>query len=67
MDSLVEAYLVYLNHNNGELQSIPPLPDDPSGVVEIEAVDVFCKCCIFLQRVATNCMSSLPPDAISVI
>jgi len=47
MTLLVEAYLTYLNNDDGELRSCPPLPDDPAGVVDIEIIDVFCMYCFF--------------------
>jgi hypothetical protein len=42
MDRLVDTYLQYQMHDDGELRCQPPPPDNPSGQLEIEVVDVFC-------------------------
>ena len=43
MDQLVDAYLHYVAHTDGEGGSQPPPPEDQSSAFEMEVVDVFCE------------------------
>jgi hypothetical protein len=43
IDRLVDTYLQYQQFDDGEMQSQPPLPNNPSGTMEVETIDVFCK------------------------
>ena len=43
MECLVDAYLQYQMYADGEHHAKPPPPNDSSGMIEIEVVDVFCR------------------------
>jgi len=44
MNHLVNAYLQYLQYDDGEMRSCLEPLDEPLGTLEVEVIDDFCEC-----------------------